>query len=104
MTDDEWKSLSFGDVVENGWASSSNPIKRGYFVRRGFRRGRVNPGPWVEITDGCGKFWEISAGRDNRLVMVSSATPLAELYPINWKSDPDAVVEDDEPMTGRDYA
>lgn len=24
--------------------------------------------------------------------------------PINWRDDPDAIVEDDEPMIGRDYA
>jgi hypothetical protein len=24
--------------------------------------------------------------------------------PINWTNDPDAIVEDDEPQTGRDYA
>lgn len=24
--------------------------------------------------------------------------------PINWRDDPDAIVEDDEPLIGRDYA
>lgn len=27
-----------------------------------------------------------------------------ETETINWRDDPDAIVEDDEPMVGRDYA
>lgn len=29
---------------------------------------------------------------------------IARNEPINWRDDPDAIVEDDEPMIGRDYA
>lgn len=50
---------SFGDVVENGWASENNPTRRGYFVRSFVRRGRMNAGLTWEITDRKGKFWEL---------------------------------------------
>jgi hypothetical protein len=26
------------------------------------------------------------------------------MFPINWAHDPEAIIEDDEPQTGRDYA
>lgn len=50
-------SLVFGDLVENGAASIDNPQRYGYFVRRGYRDGKLNPGPFVEMTDARGKFW-----------------------------------------------
>jgi hypothetical protein len=30
--------------------------------------------------------------------------PPRQEKPINWANDPDAIVEDDEPQIGRDYA
>ncbi len=52
--------FKFGDIVENGWASDANPTKRGYFVRKGTTpRGQLNSGPWIELTDGKGKFWRL---------------------------------------------
>lgn len=51
----------FGEVVVNPVASKDNPRRRGLFVRAGRRTGRVmNPGPWWELTDGEGDFWQIS--------------------------------------------
>lgn len=52
------RPLLFGDLVENPAASPDNPTRCGYFVRRGVRSGKLNPGPFAEITDGRGKFWE----------------------------------------------
>ncbi len=51
----------FLDLVENGWASPSNPGRVGIFIRRGVRTGRMNRGPYFVFTDGKGRFWEISA-------------------------------------------
>lgn len=49
---------AFGQWVENRLASESNPTRRGMFVRAGHTaHGRMNPGPWWEITDGRGEFW-----------------------------------------------
>jgi len=54
------KSLRFGEtVIENPWASDDNPQKRGVYVRTHHKRGRLNPGIWVELTDGEGHFWQI---------------------------------------------
>lgn len=50
---------SFGDVVENGWASEENPTRKGYFVRAFKRIGRMNPGLTWEVTDRAGRFWEV---------------------------------------------
>ena len=53
---------SFGEWVEEiRWASPENPHKRGMFVRAGHTpHGRMNPGPWWELTDGQGNFWRFS--------------------------------------------
>ena len=59
--------FKFCDRVENGWASERNPHRIGYFVRSGYRRGKLNPGPWIELTDKEGAFWELSVGKDHRL-------------------------------------
>ncbi len=50
----------FGDKVQMIAASNSNPRKNGIFVRRGVRKGIVNPGTYAEVTDGRGDFWETS--------------------------------------------
>lgn len=58
----------FGDFIENGWASHENPRRFGTFVRAGRRTGRLNPGPYWELTDRNGAFWEVSASEDSKLV------------------------------------
>ena len=55
------KPLRFGDPVVNTSASDDNPQKRGFFVRRIHRSGRMNPGTFIEVTDKRGKFWTIKA-------------------------------------------
>lgn len=67
-------NLRFGDLIENGWASDSNPTKRGYFVRRGINSGFVNRGPYIEVTNGSGKFWRLSPKGDHRITKVSDST------------------------------
>lgn len=59
----------FGDRVENGWASESNPTRVGYFVREFTRSGRLNPGLTWEITDGNGKFWELKPTGDHKITV-----------------------------------
>lgn len=60
---------TFGDVIENGWASQDNPKRYGFFVRQGCRRGKMNPGPFYVLTDGWGKFWDVSAGSNSKLTV-----------------------------------
>lgn len=50
----------FGATVTNLVASKDNPHRTGYFVRAGHATGRMNPGPWWEITDGRGAFWQLN--------------------------------------------
>jgi len=72
-------SPSFGDVVENGYASEDNPTRRGFFVRAFKRTGRMNPGLTWEITDKLGKFWEIQpAIIGERLTVVPAARSEAQ--------------------------
>lgn len=70
---------SFGDVVENGWASEDNPTRKGFFVRAFTRTGRMNSGLTWEITDGKGKFWTFKP-RDigERLTVVPAARSEAQ--------------------------
>lgn len=49
----------FGDLVTNLMASPENPTRTGRFVKAGRRTGRMNPGPWWELTDGRGNFWQV---------------------------------------------
>jgi len=55
------KSFKFGQHVDNTAASNCNPIKYGLFVRIITRKGFINPGTYVQMTDGKGSFWEIDA-------------------------------------------
>jgi hypothetical protein len=57
----------FGDLIENGWASTENPHRFGTFVRAGRRTGRLNPGPYWELTDRNGTFWETSCAEGSKL-------------------------------------
>ena len=53
----EW-TPKFGERVVNVYASPENPRKVGLFVRSGRTpHGRMNAGPWWELTDGHGDFW-----------------------------------------------
>ena len=46
--------MKFGDIIENGWASASNPFKYGIFVKKNSNN--------ILLTDMDGEFWE--AGND----------------------------------------
>lgn len=63
-------NVRFGDEIENGAASHDNPRRRGFFVRKDVRTGKVNPGPYVELTDKRGHFWEVSLGPGHRLTRI----------------------------------
>lgn len=45
------KHPQFGDIVENGWASDKNPLKRLVFLRVVRRTGKFNPGTFYECTN-----------------------------------------------------
>lgn len=64
------KKWVFSDRIENDAASYDNPTRFGFFVRRAVRRGRLNAGPYVEITDGHGSFWECPAGPGHRMTRI----------------------------------
>lgn len=49
-------AYNFGDPIELIAASEDNPIKHSFFVRSGYRTGRVNTGKYIEFTDGKGYF------------------------------------------------
>lgn len=83
----------FGDLVENGWASEENPTRRGFFVRAGRRAGKMNAGPYWEITDGKGKFWECPLSKDHKLTWapvrrppVADAGSVGAAEPVAWRS------------------
>lgn len=56
--------LTFGDIIENEWASPRNPIRFGIFVRHC----TVQRSPCLELTDGKGYFWRIFNNADSRNV------------------------------------
>lgn len=51
----------FGEWMRGVWASKSNPIRDGMYVRTVIRTGRMNSGVFYELTDGNGRFWEYPA-------------------------------------------
>lgn len=53
------KTLKFGDIIENGWASERNPTKFGIVVKA---RGHS-----INCTDGAGKFWDLCFGWDTKI-------------------------------------
>lgn len=55
------KDFEFGEPIVNAFASDDNPHKRGIFVRKFKRRGRLNSGTFIEMTDGKGEFWTVDA-------------------------------------------
>ena len=61
MTDEIRHKFRFGDRITNISAGDKNPLKNGLFVREYVRRGRVNAGRTIEMTDGNGRFWEVFA-------------------------------------------
>ena len=64
---------TFGDTIENGWASEENPTRVGYFVEQGRRTGKMNAGPYIRVTDGRGKFWELPITRDHKIKVTPAA-------------------------------
>jgi hypothetical protein len=80
----------------------------------------AQPAPWPEglihltntrrfhvdcATEGCGRVARTRfAGRDYCEPCGRKVAGAAKPDKINWRDDPDAIVEDDEPQIGRDYA
>jgi len=55
------RTPKFGEWLRGIWASPSNPIRDGRYVRTVRRTGILNPGTFYELTDGQGKFWQFEA-------------------------------------------
>ena len=84
---------SFGDVIENGYASEGNPTRRGFFVRAFKRTGRLNPGLTWEITDKLGKFWEVQPAVIGERLTVIPAARAEGPAPVSAPLDREGVVE-----------
>lgn len=50
--------FKFGDIIENGWTSEDNPLRKSIFVRHKKKT--------IEVTDGKGEFWEVYHDKENR--------------------------------------
>jgi len=70
-TPQERKELipKFLDIIENGWASEDNPHRVSYFLYRGYRSGRMNPGAYFVMTDGKGDFYELPADNEKLTII-----------------------------------
>lgn len=60
-------SFKFGDIIENHWASKTNPIRRGIVVR-------VDP-KTIYCTDGKGKFWNLVRDKESQTKIIGSIFP-----------------------------
>lgn len=67
--------LNFLDIIENGYASENNPTRVGYVIRVEKRTGKLNPGEHVELTDGKGRFWELSLSNDKIRILGDDLWP-----------------------------
>ena len=47
----------FGEELIGIHASPKNPHRTGKYVRTYYRKGKINPGIWIELTDCKGDFW-----------------------------------------------
>lgn len=65
------KKPIFGDIILNEFASESNPIRKGIFVKSYRKNGIVNKGVTWYLTNGNGYFWDVQ--------------PCAEIYPTGEK-------------------
>lgn len=68
-TKDEELKPKFLDIIENGYASEINPTRTGVYIRDVYRRGKLNPGKYMILTDRTGKLqWEV--GYENERLKV----------------------------------
>ena len=76
---------AFGEWLRGIYASESNPLREGMYVRTIRRTGKLNPGVHYEVTDGNGKFWQYPAQSVERLATPPAAQvqPPAE-KPVAW--------------------
>jgi hypothetical protein len=58
-------SLKFGDIIDNGYASDTNPTKYGIVI---YSRSARNGG--IRLTNGRGKYWTVDP--HDRIVKVGS--------------------------------
>ncbi len=56
--------FKFGDIIDNGWASEDNPLRKSIFVKHKKKT--------IEVTDGKGMFWEIYHDNEHRNVRIGS--------------------------------
>ncbi len=58
-----WKKMKYGDLVVNNSANDKDPEKCGVFVKHFWIGGRCEfgdkIGPYVEMTDKKGNFWNV---------------------------------------------
>lgn len=66
--------FKFGDIIENGWAGSNNPMRKAIFVRH--KKGTI------QVTDGKGEFWEIYHDSNNRNTKIGSIFENPELLEV----------------------
>ena len=64
--DEGHTEMKFGDIVENGWASESNPQRIGIYIRD--ERG----GKEALFTDGRGNFWQTGVNDNSKLSIKGS--------------------------------
>jgi len=61
----------FGDIIVNHWASKSNPLRRGVFVKRKKRT--------IVLTDMKGRFWELCNDHDSKSEIIGNVVNRLEL-------------------------
>lgn len=66
--------FKFGDIIENGWVSEGNSLRKSIFVRHKKKT--------IEVTDGKGKFWEIYHDSENRNRRIGSIYENPELLEV----------------------
>ena len=64
--------FKFGDIIENGYASDSNPRKRGVYLWSFTRAGRMNPGKHVKLLHDDGRTGELLISDDDKMTVVGT--------------------------------
>lgn len=71
----EIMKLQFGCEVTNGWASESNPHKKGFYIKTH----QVQNQECYFLTDGKGEFWDTIYERGHKLEILGRKIGLADI-------------------------
>lgn len=66
------EKFKFGDIIQNGWASETNPRRCGVYLWSFHRTGRMNPGKHVKLLHDDGKTGELLISDEDKMEKIGT--------------------------------